>query len=179
MSWRDVMCGELRAHDAGRRLTVAGWADTRRDHGGLVFVDLRDHTGKLQLVINPERSAAAAEVAHEIRNEFVLQANLLGDAGCLQGTPCQIGTASATTPLAPPQALAHGTVILGGSLSGLLELARPEIEASFTHYAHESQSRTTQFRQPELGADSALLGAAEVAFAELLADPLAAAALPA
>ena len=74
MSWRDVMCGELRAHDAGRRLTVAGWADTRRDHGGLVFVDLRDHTGKLQLVINPERSAAAAEVAHEIRNEFVLQA---------------------------------------------------------------------------------------------------------
>jgi predicted NBD/HSP70 family sugar kinase len=70
-------------------------------------------------------------------------------------------------------------VILGGSLSGLLELAQPEIEASFTHYAHESQSRTTQFRQPELGADSALLGAAEVAFAELLADPLAAAALPA
>jgi aspartyl-tRNA synthetase len=74
MAWREAMCGELRAHDAGRRITVAGWADTRRDHGGLVFVDLRDHTGKLQLVINPERSPAAAEVAHEIRNEFVLQA---------------------------------------------------------------------------------------------------------
>ena len=55
-------------------MTVAGWADTRRDHGGLVFVDLRDHTGKVQLVINPEHSAAAAELAHEIRNEFVLQA---------------------------------------------------------------------------------------------------------
>src|SRR5204863_9529379 len=68
------MCGELRADDAGRRVTVAGWADTRRDHGGLVFVDLRDHTGKVQLVINPEHSAAAAETAHEIRNEFVLQA---------------------------------------------------------------------------------------------------------
>ncbi len=68
------MCGELRAEDAGRRVTVAGWADTRRDHGGLVFVDLRDHTGKLQLVVNPERASAAAEVAHEIRNEFVLQA---------------------------------------------------------------------------------------------------------
>src|SRR5246500_384546 len=73
-TWRDAMCGELRAHDAGRRVTVAGWADTRRDHGGLVFVDLRDHTGKLQLVINPEHSPAAAETAHEIRNEFVLQA---------------------------------------------------------------------------------------------------------
>jgi aspartyl-tRNA synthetase len=74
MAWRDVMCGELRADDAGRRVTVAGWADTRRDHGGLVFVDLRDHTGKVQLVINPEHSAGAADTAHEIRNEFVLQA---------------------------------------------------------------------------------------------------------
>ena len=74
MSWRDAMCGELRAGDAGRRVTVAGWADTRRDHGGLVFVDLRDHTGKTQLVINPDRAPAPAEVAHEIRNEFVLQA---------------------------------------------------------------------------------------------------------
>src|SRR5436190_23605272 len=68
------MCGELRAENAGRSITVAGWAEPRRDHGGLVFVDLRDHTGKLQLVLNPEHSAAAAEVAHEIRNEFVLQA---------------------------------------------------------------------------------------------------------
>jgi len=74
MTWRDAMCGELRAGDAGRRVTVAGWADTRRDHGGLVFVDLRDAAGKVQLVLNPERSQAAAEIAHEIRNEFVLQA---------------------------------------------------------------------------------------------------------
>src|SRR5436305_10681078 len=74
MAWRDAMCGGLRGDAAGRRITVAGWADTRRDHGGLVFVDLRDHTGKIQLVINPEHSLAAAEIAHEIRNEFVLQA---------------------------------------------------------------------------------------------------------
>jgi aspartyl-tRNA synthetase len=73
-SWRDTTCGALRAGDAGKRVTVAGWADTRRDHGGLVFVDLRDYSGKLQLVINPERARAAAAVAHEIRNEFVLQA---------------------------------------------------------------------------------------------------------
>ncbi len=73
-SWRDTTCGALRASDAGKRVTVAGWADTRRDHGGLVFVDLRDYSGKVQLVINPERAPAAAERAHEIRNEFVLQA---------------------------------------------------------------------------------------------------------
>jgi aspartyl-tRNA synthetase len=74
MAWRDAMCGELRADDADRRVTLAGWVDTRRDHGGLIFIDLRDHTGKTQLVINPERSTGAAKAAHEIRNEFVLQA---------------------------------------------------------------------------------------------------------
>jgi aspartyl-tRNA synthetase len=72
--WRDTTCGALRAGDVGRRVTLAGWADTRRDHGGLVFVDLRDHTGKVQLVLNPEHAPEAAAVAHEVRNEFVLQA---------------------------------------------------------------------------------------------------------
>src|SRR5262249_38294425 len=70
VSWRDAMCGELRAADAGRRLTLAGWANARRDHGGLVFVDLRDHTGVVQLVVDPERSP----LVHDVRNEFVLQA---------------------------------------------------------------------------------------------------------
>src|SRR6476661_4155331 len=73
-SWRDTTCGALSAADAGKRVKVAGWTDTRRDHGGLVFVDLRDYTGKVQLVINPERAADAATLAREIRNEFVLHA---------------------------------------------------------------------------------------------------------
>jgi len=73
-SWRDTTCGVLGAADAGTRVKLAGWADTRRDHGSLVFIDLRDFSGKVQLVINPERTADAAAVAHEVRNEFVLQA---------------------------------------------------------------------------------------------------------
>jgi aspartyl-tRNA synthetase len=72
--WRDLMCGEARAEHVGRRITLAGWAARRRDHGGLVFVDLRDRTGVTQLVINPEHAATAAELSKEIRNEFVLQA---------------------------------------------------------------------------------------------------------
>jgi aspartyl-tRNA synthetase len=72
--WRDLMCGEVRPEHAGRRLTLSGWADTRRDHGGLVFVDLRDKTGKCQLVVNPERAPEAAVIAHAVRNEYVLRA---------------------------------------------------------------------------------------------------------
>src|SRR5262245_25238006 len=68
------MCGEPRAEHAGRTIALVGWVARRRDHGGLVFVDLRDRSGVTQLVINPERAPAAAELAGEIRNEFVLQA---------------------------------------------------------------------------------------------------------
>ncbi len=74
MRWRDLGAGELRAEHVGQRLALAGWAARRRDHGGLVFIDLRDETGLAQLVINPERAPGAAEVAHEIRNEFVIRA---------------------------------------------------------------------------------------------------------
>jgi len=68
------MCGEPRTEHVGRSLTLAGWAARRRDHGGLVFVDLRDRSGLMQLVVNPESSPVAAELAKEIRNEFVLRA---------------------------------------------------------------------------------------------------------
>jgi aspartyl-tRNA synthetase len=74
MSWRDLRCGEPRLEHAGRTVTLAGWAARRRDHGGLVFIDLRDHTGLCQIVVNPERAPQAAELAKAIRNEFVLQA---------------------------------------------------------------------------------------------------------
>jgi aspartyl-tRNA synthetase len=74
MKWRDIMCGEVRPEHVGRRLTLAGWADSRRDHGGLVFIDLRDRTGICQLVLNPERAPDASKIAHDVRNEFVLRA---------------------------------------------------------------------------------------------------------
>ena len=74
MSWRDLRAGELRSEHVGRRVALAGWAARRRDHGGLVFIDLRDESGLAQLVINPERAADAAPSAHDVRNEFVLRA---------------------------------------------------------------------------------------------------------
>ncbi len=74
MSWRDLGAGELRAEHVGTVVTLAGWVARRRDHGGLIFIDLRDQSGIGQLVINPERAQAAADTAHDIRNEFVLRA---------------------------------------------------------------------------------------------------------
>ena len=74
MRWRDLGCGELRAEHVGRDVTVAGGVNTRRDHGGLVFVDLRDQTGLCQLVVNPETAAEAHAAARDVRNEFVLHA---------------------------------------------------------------------------------------------------------
>jgi aspartyl-tRNA synthetase len=66
-------CGELRAGHAGESVTLAGWVHRRRDHGGLIFLDLRDSTGIVQVVVNPQAAAAAHAVASEARNEYVLQ----------------------------------------------------------------------------------------------------------
>ncbi len=72
--WRDLYCGEVSPKRVGETLSVSGWVARRRDHGGLIFIDLRDHTGIVQLVINPERAPEAAKVAHDIRSEFVVHA---------------------------------------------------------------------------------------------------------
>jgi len=74
MSWRTHLGGDLRAGDEGARVTLAGWVARRRDHGGLVFVDLRDQAGLVQLVFNPDEQAAAHATAHGLRAEYVVQA---------------------------------------------------------------------------------------------------------
>ena len=74
MRWRDLLCGEVRPDHVGERLVLAGWADSRRDHGGLVFIDVRDHTGVCQVVVNPARAPEAMPAAHAVRNEFVVRA---------------------------------------------------------------------------------------------------------
>jgi len=73
MSYRTHHCGALRATDAGSRATLCGWVDSRRDHGGLVFIDLRDREGITQIVFRPEEHAAVATSAHDLRGEDVIQ----------------------------------------------------------------------------------------------------------
>jgi aspartyl-tRNA synthetase len=71
---RTDYCGALRAGDAGRPVGLWGWVAARRDHGGLIFIDLRDREGIVQLVFNPERNPDAHEVARGTRAEFYLAA---------------------------------------------------------------------------------------------------------
>jgi aspartyl-tRNA synthetase len=65
-------CGDLTKNDVGAVVTLMGWVHTRRDHGGLIFVDLRDRGGITQVVFNPETATNAHELAHDLRNEFVI-----------------------------------------------------------------------------------------------------------
>jgi aspartyl-tRNA synthetase len=70
--YRDRWCGDLRAGDVGAVVRVAGWVHRRRDHGGLVFVDLRDRSGLVQVVFNPEHAPEAHAAAHGLRSEWVI-----------------------------------------------------------------------------------------------------------
>ncbi len=70
-------CGELRKEHAGKKVSLAGWVDRRRDHGELIFLDLRDRSGIAQVVFNPQVSKISHQIAEQVRNEFVLR--ILGE----------------------------------------------------------------------------------------------------
>ena len=71
-AYRDTWCGQVLAEKVESKARVAGWVHRRRDHGGLVFVDLRDRTGLVQLVFNPDEAGDAFELGHRLRAEDVI-----------------------------------------------------------------------------------------------------------
>ncbi len=70
--YRDAWCGELTAERAGTHAHVSGWVHRRRDHGGLIFIDLRDRSGIVQLVFHPDSAPRAHRAAHALRSEDVV-----------------------------------------------------------------------------------------------------------
>ncbi len=70
--YRDTWCGQVLGDRAGEEARVCGWVHRRRDHGGLIFIDLRDRTGIVQLVFHPDEAGGAFELGHELRAEDVL-----------------------------------------------------------------------------------------------------------
>ncbi len=69
---RTHYCGHLNREHIGQTVTLCGWAHRRRDHGGVIFIDLRDREGMAQIVIDPDTPAAFAN-AETVRNEFVMK----------------------------------------------------------------------------------------------------------
>jgi aspartyl-tRNA synthetase len=83
--YRTHHCNELRATDVGQEVALAGWVDSRRDHGGVIFIDLRDREGLTQVVFRPEEFPEVAASAHTLRSEDVVQ--VIGNvARRLEGT---------------------------------------------------------------------------------------------
>ncbi|MGL5207386.1 MAG: aspartate--tRNA ligase [Acidaminococcaceae bacterium] len=76
---RSHHCGLLTAAEAGQQVTLSGWVSKRRDHGGLIFIDLRDRSGIVQIVIDTETAGDSFKVAEDVRNEFVVSV-----AGCVR-----------------------------------------------------------------------------------------------
>lgn len=71
-SYRDTWCGQVLGDKVGGQVRLSGWVHRRRDHGGLIFIDLRDRTGLVQLVFNPDEAGGAHELGHGLRSEYVI-----------------------------------------------------------------------------------------------------------
>lgn len=101
-------CGELTRKNIGQSVKLAGWVDRRRDHGQLIFVDMRDRSGIIQVVFNPETSKFSHEIASGLRNEFVVQVS-----GVVSARP--EGTENSGLPTGEIEILAEDAVILNPS----------------------------------------------------------------
>ena len=69
---RSHFCGELKESDIGKTVCIAGWVDTTRDLGGIIFIELRDHTGRFQIVADPAKNKDVHKIFEHLRNEFVV-----------------------------------------------------------------------------------------------------------
>src|SRR3984957_15402516 len=104
---RSHYCGDVNAGLTGKEVAVAGWVHRRRDHGGVIFVDLRDREGLLQIVFDPDRAAVFAE-AERVRNEYVLKVT-----GLVRARPA--GTANANLKSGQVEVLCQELQILNRS----------------------------------------------------------------
>lgn len=136
---RGKFSGEVRESDIGYRLSLAGWVFRRRDHGGLIFVDLRDRSGICQVVFSPEVSADAHALAHDLRSEFVISVS-----GEMRKRP--EGTANLTLPTGAVELYADKLTLLNEAAA----LPFPMEEAADASEALRLKYRYLDLRRPEL-----------------------------
>jgi len=114
---RSHTCGELRVADVGSEVTLAGWVHRRRDHGGLVFIDLRDRYGVTQIVFDPSASTRSHQLAEQLRNEYVLQVR-----GLVRARPA--GQANPNLDTGEVEVLAKDAEILNEAKTPVFDLSK-------------------------------------------------------
>jgi len=119
---RSHYCGDLRATLIDRTVTLCGWAHRRRDHGGVIFIDLRDREGLAQVVCDPDRQEAF-RIAERVRNEFVLRVS-----GKVRRRPA--GTVNPELPTGEVEVLAHEVEILNASAPPPFQLDEDNLSES-------------------------------------------------
>lgn len=105
---KSINCGDVRRRNVGQQVTLAGWVHRRRDHGALIFIDLRDRNGTVQVVFNPEIANSAHKIAEHLRNEWVVQ--IIGEVG-----PRPEGTVNPGLPTGEVEVIAKSITVLNKS----------------------------------------------------------------
>ena len=101
-AYRTHTCGQLRASDVGQNVRLSGWVHRVRDHGGLLFIDLRDHYGMTQVVVDPD--SASFKLAETLRAEWVIRVDCLVRARTPETVNANLATGYAEfVPPAPPE----------------------------------------------------------------------------
>ncbi|MEC8890893.1 MAG: amino acid--tRNA ligase-related protein, partial [Chloroflexota bacterium] len=107
---KEMSCGALRSENNGQFVTLAGWVHRRRDHGSLIFIDMRDREGIVQVVFNPETAKEAHSTAEMLRNEWVIQVR-----GRVESRPA--GTSNSDLPTGEIEVYATEINVLNESLT--------------------------------------------------------------
>ena len=134
---RSLYCGEVNESHLDQEVTLCGWAHRRRDHGGVIFVDLRDHKGLVQVVFDPDTEATFA-TAERVRNEFVLQVR-----GRVRKRP--EGTANADMPTGQVEVLGKELTVLNAAETPPFQLDDNDI-----HEETRLRYRYIDLRRPEM-----------------------------
>lgn len=140
---RTHTCNELTSSHLGSDVTLSGWVQSRRDHGGLIFIDLRDRYGITQIVFRPEEHAAAFKLGDSVRSEYVIQ---------IQGTVSQrpVEMVNKNLPTGEIEVIVHNITILNAAKTPPFEVESPAEEEQDVNEERRMTYRYVDLRRPRM-----------------------------